>query len=73
MSSLDQLSNAIPISVAIGVTVAEYERSLYVNLRIFAPYWPARLKSPGSIWGAPIPVLTNRKYLRTVDKKCALD
>ncbi len=33
----------------------------------------ARLKSPGSIWGAPIPVLTNRKYLPIMDKKCALD
>ncbi len=32
-----------------------------------------RLKSPGLIWGAPIPVLTNRKYLPIVDKKCALD
>ncbi len=33
----------------------------------------ARLRSPGSIWGAPIPVLTNRKYLPIVDKMCALD
>ncbi len=33
----------------------------------------ARLKSPGSIWVAPIPVLTNRKYLPIVDKKCGLD
>ena len=33
----------------------------------------ARLKLPQSIWGAPIPVLTNRKYLPIVDKKGALD
>ena len=33
----------------------------------------ARLDRPGSIWGAPIPVLSNRKYLPIVDKKGALD
>ncbi len=31
------------------------------------------MKSPGSIWGAPIPVLTNRKYLSILDKRCALE
>ena len=29
----------------------------------------ARLKSPGSIWGAPILVLTDRKYLPIVHKR----
>ncbi len=29
----------------------------------------ARLKSPGSVWGAQIPVLTNRKYLPVMDKR----
>ena len=33
----------------------------------------ARLKSLGSIWGAPILVLTNRKYLPIVNKRGALD
>ncbi len=33
----------------------------------------AWLKWPGSICGALIPVLTNKKYLPIVDKKCALD
>ena len=33
-----------------------------------SPNGQARLKSPGSI-----PVLTNRKYLPIVDKKCTLD
>ncbi len=36
------------------------------------PIGRARLKLPGSIWGAPIPVLSNTKYLPIVDKRALL-
>ncbi len=48
---------------------------IFSALTLYTLTWPdgpARLKSCGLNWRAPIPVLTNRKHLPIVDKRCSL-